>query len=154
MIFQRLEALAQVGDVVLTPDEAEVRHRVDEALRLRDDALLDQEAPELARHLELLVDVDRLAHIDRAVGALGRIVQLAQGRVAGAGIDVFWREPFDPEDPLLKLNVIPTPHIGGSTERSLTGIGQAVASNIEMLKRGELPSNCANPEAYGSRQRS
>ena len=79
---------------------------------------------------------------------------LRDGRVAGAGIDVFWREPFDPEDPLLKLNVIPTPHIGGSTERSLTGIGQAVASNIEMLKRGELPSNCANPEAYGSRQRS
>ena len=79
---------------------------------------------------------------------------LRDGRVAGAGIDVFWQEPFDPEDPLLQFNVIPTPHIGGSTERSLVGIGRAVAANIEMLRSGELPSNCANPEARGDRQNS
>ena len=75
------------------------------------------------------------------------LAALRDGRVAGAGIDVFWNEPFDPDDPLLKENVIPTPHVGGSTERSLVGIGRAVAANIEQLRRGEIPSGCANPEA-------
>jgi phosphoglycerate dehydrogenase-like enzyme len=70
---------------------------------------------------------------------------LREGRVAGAGIDVFWNEPFNPDDPLLRENVIATPHVGGATERSLTGIGQAVAANVERLRRGELPICCVNP---------
>ncbi len=74
------------------------------------------------------------------------LTALREGRVAGAGIDVFWNEPFDPDDPLLKENVIATPHIGGATERSLTGIGMAVAANIECVRRGEMPACCANPE--------
>ena len=66
--------------------------------------------------------------------------------MAGAGLDVFWEEPFDPADPLLAENVIATPHVGGATERSLTGIGQAVAANIEQLRAGEMPACCVNPE--------
>ena len=79
------------------------------------------------------------------------LAALRDGRVAGAGIDVFWREPFDPDDPLLEENVIATPHVGGSTERSLVGIGRAVAANIEQLRRGEIPSGCANLEAGRAR---
>lgn len=71
---------------------------------------------------------------------------LKDGRVAGAGLDVFWQEPFDPSDPIMEENVIPTPHIGGGTERSLRGIGEAVGANIDRLKRGEMPISCANPE--------
>ncbi len=71
---------------------------------------------------------------------------LREGRVAGAGLDVFWSEPFNPDDPLLSENVIPTPHIGGGTERSLLGIGRAAAENIHRVQRGELPLCCVNPE--------
>ncbi len=71
---------------------------------------------------------------------------LREGRVAGAGLDVFWSEPFNPDDPLLSENVIPTPHIGGGTERSLLGIGRAAAENIHRVRRGELPRCCVNPE--------
>ena len=71
---------------------------------------------------------------------------LKEGRVAGAGLDVFWQEPFDPNDPIMEENIIPTPHIGGGTERSLRGIGEAVGANIERLKRGEIPTSCVNPE--------
>lgn len=73
---------------------------------------------------------------------------LEDGHLGGAGLDVFWQEPFDPEDPLLKCNVIATPHIGGVTSRSLEGIGRAVVANIERLRRGELPACCVNPEVW------
>ncbi|NNL84372.1 MAG: hydroxyacid dehydrogenase [Myxococcales bacterium] len=76
---------------------------------------------------------------------------LRSGRIAGAGLDVFWTEPFDPADPLLEQNVIATPHVGGATERSLWGIAQAVARGVEAVRRGELPPCCANPEAGAAR---
>ena len=69
---------------------------------------------------------------------------LASGHLRGAGIDVFWHEPFDPDDSILQHNVIATPHIGGATGRSFDGIGQAVAANVERLRSGQLPANCVN----------
>ena len=76
---------------------------------------------------------------------------LKNGVVAGAGIDVFWKEPFDPSDPILKKNVIATPHIGGTTESSLRGIGEAVAANIERIRIGKEPLCWVNPQAGRAR---
>jgi phosphoglycerate dehydrogenase-like enzyme len=62
---------------------------------------------------------------------------LRRGQLAGAGLDVFWREPLPVEDPILKLpNVIATPHVAGVTEESFTDIADTVAANIERLRRG------------------
>ncbi len=72
---------------------------------------------------------------------------LRSSHIAGAGLDVFWREPFPADDPLLAQNVIATPHIGGVTVASLEGIGARAAAGIEALRRGELPPNCVNPAA-------
>ncbi len=66
---------------------------------------------------------------------------LASGRLAGAGLDVFWQEPIAPDDPLLAYNVIATPHVGGVTDRGYNGIADAVAANVERLRRGEPPLN-------------
>lgn len=68
---------------------------------------------------------------------------LAAGHLAGAGLDVFWQEPIPPDDPLLGYNVIATPHVGGVTDRGYTGIADAVATNVERLRRGEPPLNRA-----------
>lgn len=76
------------------------------------------------------------------------LAALREGRIAGAGLDVFWQEPFDPQDVLLEQNVIGTPHIGGATGRSLLGIGTMVARNIEALREGRMPDHCANPEVW------
>jgi phosphoglycerate dehydrogenase-like enzyme len=62
---------------------------------------------------------------------------LASGHLAGAGLDVYWKEPIAPSDPLLALpNVIALPHIGGVTHPSYEEIAEVVASNIERLRAG------------------
>lgn len=64
---------------------------------------------------------------------------LATGRIAGAGLDVFWDEPPDPDDSIFRYNVISTPHIAGSTDVSLNGIVKAVSENIRRLERNQTP---------------
>jgi phosphoglycerate dehydrogenase-like enzyme len=62
---------------------------------------------------------------------------LREGRIAGAGLDVYWDEPIDPDDPILAHNVVATPHIGGVTTRAYEAMGDAVAANVERLRRGD-----------------
>lgn len=70
---------------------------------------------------------------------------LSGGTIAGAGLDVFWEEPPDPDDPIFSLNVLATPHIGGSTDLSMQGIVAGVVENIRRLETGKKPLNCARP---------
>ena len=74
------------------------------------------------------------------------LAALKEGRIAGAGLDVFWQEPFDPNDEIFEYNVLATPHIGGATDVSLQGIAKRVAENVNRLRKGEMPLNCVNPE--------
>ena len=64
---------------------------------------------------------------------------LSSGRIAGAGLDVFWEEPPDPDDPIFQYNVLATPHIGGSTDVSIKGIVTAVAENIRRVAGNQAP---------------
>lgn len=75
------------------------------------------------------------------------VAALATGQIAGAGLDVFIKEPCDPEDPLFQYNVTATPHIGGATDLGLQGIARGVAENIKRVARGEVPLNCVNADA-------
>ncbi len=72
---------------------------------------------------------------------------LKEGKITGAGLDVFWEEPADPSDPVFAYNVMATPHLGGATDLSLKGIAKRVAENLNRLRRGEIPLNCVNPQA-------
>ncbi|PKU25322.1 2-hydroxyacid dehydrogenase [Telmatospirillum siberiense] len=86
----------------------------------------------------LLINVGRGALIDYPAF----LTALESGHLGGAGLDVYWKEPIDPADPLLAFpNVIATPHVGGVTEQSYAAIMETVAGNIERLRRGEPPIN-------------
>jgi phosphoglycerate dehydrogenase-like enzyme len=82
-----------------------------------------------------LINLSRGGIVDRA--ALEKA--LATGQIAGAGLDVYWEEPVDPKDPIFRYNVFTTPHIGGSTDVSITGIVQVVADNIRRVEKSEEP---------------
>ena len=69
---------------------------------------------------------------------------LSSGRLAGAGLDVFWSEPIAPDDRLLALpNLIATPHVAGVTDRSYGDIADVFVANIERFRRGEPPAHRA-----------
>jgi phosphoglycerate dehydrogenase-like enzyme len=70
---------------------------------------------------------------------------LAEGRIGGAGLDVFWEEPPDPDDPIFRHNVLATPHVAGSTDVSMGGIVAAVAENIRRVASGARPLNIQAP---------
>ena len=73
---------------------------------------------------------------------------LAEGRLMGAGLDVFEQEPLDPASPLLaRSDVVATSHIAGVTDVSYRGIARGVAANIVRILAGQAPHNCVNWEA-------
>lgn len=71
---------------------------------------------------------------------------LNSGRLAGAGIDVFSKEPFPPDNPLLSArNILLTAHTAGvtveSTARSMT---RALENIRRVVERGEKPQWVVN----------
>jgi phosphoglycerate dehydrogenase-like enzyme len=72
------------------------------------------------------------------------LAALRTGRVAGAGLDVFWDEPVDGKHPIFSENVIATPHIAGVTDVSYEGIARAFAENMRRYAAGETPLYLAN----------
>ncbi|MCG1012829.1 D-glycerate dehydrogenase [Tepidanaerobacter sp. GT38] len=73
---------------------------------------------------------------------------LKSGILAGAGLDVFEREPYiHPE--LLKLdNTVLTPHIGTSTLETRIAMAKMAAQNLIAVFEGKQPPNVVNPEVY------
>jgi D-3-phosphoglycerate dehydrogenase len=74
---------------------------------------------------------------------------LRQRRLAGAGLDVFDKEPPPADHPLLLLdNVVATPHIAGATVESNRSMSVAAAEQWIALLRGRVPPRLVNPEAW------
>lgn len=77
------------------------------------------------------------------------IAALQRGHLAGAGLDVYSREPPDPKNPLFSMtNVIVTPHVASSTTGAARQMGAIGARNILHYLRGEVydERNFVNPQ--------
>ena len=70
---------------------------------------------------------------------------LQEGRIQGAGLDVFENEPIDDDDPLLSLdNVILTPHSICWTDECFDGNGKSACESIIAIATGKLPNYIVN----------
>ncbi|MCM3703183.1 D-glycerate dehydrogenase [Paenibacillus macerans] len=86
----------------------------------------------------VFVNASRGATVDEA--ALTEALQ--QGRIYGAGLDVFEREPLTPDHPLLSLpNVVTLPHIGSSTAQTRHQMAMLAAENLVAALTGGTPPN-------------
>jgi phosphoglycerate dehydrogenase-like enzyme len=97
--------------------------------------LIDHNAFSFMKNGAFLINLSRGGLVDR--DALENA--LASGKIAGAGLDVFWEEPPAPNDPIFNYNVMATPHIAGSTDVSMRGIVKVVAENICRLEKKLKP---------------
>lgn len=79
------------------------------------------------------------------------LAALDQGRLTGAGLDVFEHEPLNPASPLLGYDqVLATPHIAGVTDMSYQGIATCLADNVRRALAGQTLRNCVNATALTS----
>ena len=75
---------------------------------------------------------------------------LAGGRIAGAALDVYEREP-EVHPALLGLsNVVLTPHLGSATRSVRERIASIIADNVEAFVQGGRLPNLCNPEVLGA----
>jgi len=91
--------------------------------------------------------------INTARGGIHDEAALAQAlvdkRIAGAGIDVFLKEPPPAEHPLLRFdNVIASPHIAGITAEALRQMSAMAAQQWIDVLAGKVPSRLVNPEVW------
>jgi len=130
------ELLAQSDFVSLhSPLRPETRHQIG-ARELR-----------LMKRSAYLINTARGPIVDEA--ALVRALERRQ--IAGAGLDVFEREPE--VTPTLKKmpNVVLTPHLGSAVAELREEMAHVVVDNIMALIEGRPPANCVNPEVLGTR---
>lgn len=74
---------------------------------------------------------------------------IAAGRVAGAGIDVFAKEPCVASPLFAFDNVVVTPHLGASTVEAQDKAGLAVARSVKLALRGEFVPDAVNVQVGG-----
>lgn len=106
--------------------------------------LLSEREIGLMKNDAVLVSVSRGSLVDEA--ALVRALQA--GRLRGAALDVFEREPLPPESPLWTLpNVLLTPHVSGFHPGYWSGVVRIFADNLRRFAAGKPLMNVVDKQA-------
>jgi glyoxylate reductase len=132
--YADLETLLRESDflslhVPLTP---ETRH------------IIDGKALSLMKNTAIVVNTARGPVVDEEALAEA----LSSGKIAGAGLDVFEKEPqVNPK--LARLdNVVMAPHIGSATGETRLRMATLAVRNLIAMLAGERPTNVVNPEIF------
>jgi phosphoglycerate dehydrogenase-like enzyme len=98
--------------------------------------IIDARRIRLLKPSAFVINVARGALVDEAA----LCIALEEGRLAGAGVDVFEAEPVDPTWQLLNLpNVVATPHTAGNSHGTLRRRAEFCAHNLGRVARGLEP---------------
>lgn len=120
----------ELGELLQTADIVSLHVPLTEGTR----QLINAEALARMKPGAILINTARGELIDQ----VALVDALKGGRLRGAGLDVFDREPVDPSDPLLALaNVVVTPHVAWLTQETLErSLGVAI-ENCQRIRRDE-----------------
>ena len=81
---------------------------------------------------------------EKVINKAALIEALREKKTAGAGLNVFEKEPLPTDNPVLEMdNVVLTPHIGFLSEESLDECTYMSIENVEMFTKGK-PQNVVN----------
>lgn len=80
-----------------------------------------------------VVNISRGSVIDQAA----LVAALSEGAIAGAGLDVYEKEPHAPDQLTGFPNVVLTPHVGGHTLESHAAMQDCVLANLEAFFAGK-----------------
>lgn len=132
-----LDELLRNADFVSvhTPLSAETRHLVGE------------------RELRLMKPTSYLINTSRGpvVDEMAVLRALQERWIAGAGLDVFEREPKVPQGLKDLENVVLLPHIGSASVASRTRMAVMAAQSAVAVVQGRRPPHMVNPEVYESK---
>lgn len=121
-----LEELCRTSDIITchTPLTGDTRH------------IINAERLAMMKPSAVVINTSRGPVVDEPA----LIEALQQGKIAGAGLDVFEKEPVDPGNPLLKMdNVVVTPHTAGTTWNTWFRRAQFAYENMARVWNGEAP---------------
>lgn len=125
-----LEELFRTSDIISchAPLTNETRH------------VVNRERLAMMKSTAVIINTSRGPVVDEA--AITEALQ--QKRIAGAGIDVFEKEPVDPANPLLKLeNVVVSPHSAGTTWDTWFRRADFAYKNMKRVWDGQPPQAVA-----------
>ena len=121
-----LDELFRTSDILTchTPLTPDTRH------------IVSRERISLMKPTAVIINTSRGPVVDEAA----LIDALQQGKIAGAGLDVFEQEPVDPNNPLLRMdNVVVTAHIAGTTWDTWFRRAEFAYQNMLRVWNGEPP---------------
>jgi D-3-phosphoglycerate dehydrogenase len=144
------EEAAALGTTVLS---------LDEILAEADYVTLHVPLLDSTRHL---INADRLALMKPSAAIIntsrGPVIDeaalidaLRDGRLAGAGLDVYENEPISPDNPLRTMeNVVLSSHAAWYSEDSMRDVKVKAAQAVADLLQGRVPGSVVNPSALAS----
>ncbi|MBI4258096.1 MAG: D-glycerate dehydrogenase [Thaumarchaeota archaeon] len=105
--------------------------------------MINEEKLRLMKKTAFLINTARGAVVDEQ--ALAKA--LRDGWIAGAGLDVFQKEPIPKDHPLLGFrNVVLTPHLASASKQARSAMAELAAKNLLAALKGERPPSWVNPE--------